>query len=949
MRTSCRICLILILACMGVAGAAPLRARDTDRLRLLELRAHQRAASRQDLAEKSTPGEFGLLVIPVDFADARLSGNWNPGTDLMPQLYSPSGPSLEHYFAIASRGRLDMRVTLTPLVHLPDERRLYSDIGQGGNFLRTRKLARESIQGALAAGVEFRRLDLQGDDGQVDGVLILHAGIGQENDTLDGLIQPLQFYLEEPVEDDGIQATTYAVASLQSGLGIWAHETGHLLGMEDRYDPLLHPVAGAVDVRSLGGLGRFSLMSSGAWGTGGGENPALPDAYNCLQLGWIGALPYPSSGTQDLSIAPWLESGFVHQVWTHGTPAEEFFLLETRDPAASAPYDAGLAGNQLLITHVDESVPEGYIVEDSQAGYHLRVRLVEADGEEGLRLGEDDGSAADLFPGSLNVTAFTPTTIPSSQGYTEPSLVRLENIRQEGGRILLTASASTGPAVLLHGEVQFPGDGTATLALEAESTGMPFTILDAVITIFGDGGGVFPSGGTLENVPFTEQETSPLLEAEITLTPPAIVQPGAETMLQVVPRADGQDLPATVFRFVWETAGGALAIEQVDWQLWEEEFPAGNTATRWRHWNGAPYLTVSGTPVLACVGEDFVTSADWPRVRYANGSRAVLISPPLDPAVRAVRMTHAIEVEFLHPGTLMDGAFVWWQDPSGRRIPAHPMEGYDGTIDPGSSNPLRGSGALGDSLLVLDAQDRPQWRVDTFPTPLFDAGPWRLVLDFASNGLWAGRGWFIARLEGLVSSDQGAFDLTWEPEDDDCPGLGWDWPVAQSPLSSFQLETFDSASRRFEVLAGPTVWETSCRLRYLVETRGVQNTLFRDGNRRHLLRVRADSDLGPVVSRPVFIYPDGGPDIILYLEKPYPNPSRDAVRFRVEWPGPGLASVGVYDLRGRRLHQQELYPGRQQLVWDGSGPDGRRAAAGTYFLRLEGSGRQVTRKVVLLH
>jgi hypothetical protein len=58
--------------------------------------------------------------------------------------------------------------------------------------------------------------------------------------------------------------------------------------------------------------------------------------------------------------------------------------------------------------------------------------------------------------------------------------------------------------------------------------------------------------------------------------------------------------------------------------------------------------------------------------------------------------------------------------------------------------------------------------------------------------------------------------------------------------------------------------------------------------------------------------------------------------------------VGVYDLRGRLLHEQELAAGSQQLVWDGRGPDGRRAASGTYLLRLEGSGRIVTRKVVLL-
>ena len=69
------------------------------------------------------------------------------------------------------------------------------------------------------------------------------------------------------------------MASLHSGPGIWAHETGHLLGLEDRYDPNLRP-AGGSEVLSRGGLGRFSLMASGAWGTGGSALEALRRALD---------------------------------------------------------------------------------------------------------------------------------------------------------------------------------------------------------------------------------------------------------------------------------------------------------------------------------------------------------------------------------------------------------------------------------------------------------------------------------------------------------------------------------------------------------------------------------------------------------------------------------------------------------------------------------------------
>jgi len=294
-----RLCLSIFLILASLmhipAGAQVVEAHPNSEL-LHSKRAAKRASSRLALSNKNKAEEpqlSGLLVIPVDFSDARLPQGWDGMIELSPRLQAHHGESLHNYFSVASQNKLDLRITLAPVVHLEGTRRDYSDRYLNG-FTRTRKLATEAITATEETGLVFRSLDMEGpdripgsidDDGDLDGILILHSGPGQENDPEDGWVQALQFFLEEPIISDGITASFYAVASMNSGLGIWAHETGHLLGLEDRYDPTLFTSA-IGDLQSLGGLGKFSLMASGAWGLGDGSGCALLDAYSAVQLGW---------------------------------------------------------------------------------------------------------------------------------------------------------------------------------------------------------------------------------------------------------------------------------------------------------------------------------------------------------------------------------------------------------------------------------------------------------------------------------------------------------------------------------------------------------------------------------------------------------------------------------------------------------------------------------------
>ena len=162
------------------------------------------------------------------------------------------------------------------------------------------------IKADVARFDEWDRYDFDGDgdfnepDGYIDHFQIVHAGAdesagggaqgtdaiwahrwyafgtdagasGPENNKLGGA----------KIGDTGIWVGDYTVQPENGGLGVYAHEYGHDLGLPDHYD-------------TSGGensTGFWTLMSSGSWlGTGKNEIGDLPGdmtAWDKMQLGWL--------------------------------------------------------------------------------------------------------------------------------------------------------------------------------------------------------------------------------------------------------------------------------------------------------------------------------------------------------------------------------------------------------------------------------------------------------------------------------------------------------------------------------------------------------------------------------------------------------------------------------------------------------------------------------------
>lgn len=944
--------LAVVSLCLLVSSVA---AVEDDQDILSRMRAERRASIRQASLNADKSGSshlFGLLVIPVDFADARLPEDWDPGA-LNGRLTSPAQESITRYFDVASRGLLDIRVTQAPVIHLPGTRRDYSDVGFNG-YTRTRQLATESLEAVKALGLEFRRLDMDGpdnipgtidDDGVVDGVLILHAGSGQENDPADGLIQALQFFLAEPVVSAGVNATFYAVASLQSGPGIWAHETAHLLGLEDRYDPSLRPTGGS-EVLSRGGLGRFSLMASGAWGTGDGYGAALPDAYSSSLLGWYGERNLHDSGSAPDTLRAGITSGSVDRLWTQGMSEPEFFLLETRDPEVAYPFDANIPSHQLLIYHIDETLAEGQATTDGSGERHLRASLVEADNDFKLRNGENQGVEDDFFPGPLGIFDFDPSSVPSSDGYHAPSLVSLNSITPVDGGVAY--SVSVYPSARIAFEAGFTGSGGESLLdVSAWDTGSPVSALTCIVSV-----GSSPAWGT-----FADGQLSAALDffrdpmgtwrpfEPVPWFPSADLPPDAATSLSFDFTLDGA--PWSQSRtWYWKDNASVLDFDAGPWPgPWTISGPTFDTY--WHRWSGPPWLTEDQTPVLACTGFEFPSPALWPDVNYANSSTIELTSAPLGPEVQAVRLIHAMEVEYLTAAITMDGGTVSWVGPDDNRVEAEPLSGWRGRISPQAVNDLHGQEALVMEGLELE-NDIPLWRTDIVPLPTGSPGPWRLRLSFGTNSLWRYRGWFVAAVDPVFSEPATAgFSAQW----DGSPGggLSWSWPWSRDDSLPFQVQIRRNPETPWETAAEGVFPPEPGSGGYFLSATDLLAELTGPPFSRFEVRVLGHINKGRVATRGIVVFPDGGDGQTITLGLPWPNPAHESVRFMVGIPAGGQGSVGVFDLRGRRLLEIDLGAGDHLMEWDGNDSQGARAPSGTYIIRLDGSGSPTMRKVVLIH
>jgi M6 family metalloprotease-like protein len=393
-------------------------------------------------------GRKEIPVLLVKFADT--PSDPYPTENLQRELFGswPSGTMTDYYHEVSS-GRFTIGGKVGDKWYKVSQPAAYyegpvtangSCNGQcDGNLSRLAELFKEALDEADKT-IDFSQYDNDGadgipnsgdDDGRVDFIAFVHAGIGGEcgsdGQTVNNHIWAHQFslnalagkdYETNDLTPDGrhIRIDNYLIVPAVAcdgrtmiEIGVFTHEFGHSLGLPDLYD------TGRPRPRSQG-IGAWGLMGAGEWGGDGFTAPHRPthmSPWSKAELGWVNPLTV-SADTRGIRLKPIETSADVLRV---NVSEDVYYLIEYRSKTL---FDDALTGPGVLVWRINEAVLRtgGAVNRVNVDPDSPGVYVVQADGKRDL----DDaaktnrGDAGDPFPGTGQTVNVDNTTNPATTG-----------------------------------------------------------------------------------------------------------------------------------------------------------------------------------------------------------------------------------------------------------------------------------------------------------------------------------------------------------------------------------------------------------------------------------------------------------------------------------------------------------------------------------------------------
>lgn len=408
-----------------------------------------------------TTGTVTGLILLVEYQDVKLT----PQATLehYEEICNQAGYQSEathgsvlDYFTSQSNGVFTPHFDVFGPLTLPRERAYYgmTDNGLVNQF-------RDACLVADEMGLDFSKYDIN-EDGFVDFLFIVFAGHGEAQGGPYESVWPAMMDLSDHVFDyfDGLNLGVAACScelkggsgTNLDGVGTICHEFSHILGLADIYD-----------TSNQGGHGmcHYDIMDIGTYN----DNLVTPSGYTAMDkytLGWLEPMVLDSS-MENVTLRPFNETHDAAFIVNPANP-DEYYTLENRQQQG---WDKGIPGHGLVVTYCnyDKKMWNRNIVNAVAAGYE-HVRIVAADN---IWMNSVSDEAGDPFPGTLENTALSATTIPAatwkSSGSSVPVEWAISNIRETSeGNITFDFSTTASVNAIADDDMGVRVEGNSIIA-----------------------------------------------------------------------------------------------------------------------------------------------------------------------------------------------------------------------------------------------------------------------------------------------------------------------------------------------------------------------------------------------------------------------------------------------------------------------------------------------------
>ena len=375
----------------------------------------RRIAARNAKQPRRAKADYGaiqptkLLVLLVNFSDKSMNASHNKA--FFQNLLNGSLPSVQDYFRTSSGGNYVPVFDVFGPYTLPNNMAYYGGNDSDGNDQHPDQMVVDACALAYADGCNFADYDTNS-DGKVDNIYVIYAGYGEAAGAPANTIWPHSWeiysqYVSGTLKYNNKTLGHYACSaelsgksgSNSDGVGTFAHEFSHVIGLPDYYDT-------DYGTNFDNGVtpGEWTLMDQGSY-NGSGQYPPLYSIFDKYFMGW--ATPKFLAKDAKANVTMTTTWDDAYQI-TGGaskvacTSTSTVYYIENRQKSG---YDQYLPGHGMLVWKVTYNATRWSQNDLNNTKGTLRYTIVPADGKT-----QNYGADSDPFPGKGKVKTWTPFT-----------------------------------------------------------------------------------------------------------------------------------------------------------------------------------------------------------------------------------------------------------------------------------------------------------------------------------------------------------------------------------------------------------------------------------------------------------------------------------------------------------------------------------------------------------